>query len=304
MGSRVFSDSSYGAGLVRRSFVKAQRAFTLIEILIVIAIIALLVGILLPALKNARESAWSTICTSNLQQIGKAVNLYANDYKERVWPQFEWAPIQYQLSNMTAPKIGDGVMYMYVDKLAKINECPKNKRQGIDGTVNTTIAPEFGTQIGVGFDYTMIGRYQGIRLGTSIFTAHLTKPEIITAGAKGNEYLPNQAQLTLINGTPIYVEESTYFNNQGVTDGLWGNGDQVSRRHFKNGSAVFLEGHALPWKIPTSRRESTVRMAADMDCNDLYISKGATQWVRLEPNDVDNRNNWSQRPYGWANAPK
>lgn len=304
MGARVFTDSSKDAGFGRRSVAIVRRAFTLVELLIVIAIIALLVGILLPTLKNARETAWATVCCSNMQQIGKAVNLYANDYKERVWPQFEWAPIQYQLSNMTAPKIGDGVMYLYVDKLAKINECPKNKRQGIDGAVNTAIAPEFGREIGVGFDYTMIGRYQGFRVGSTVFTAYYKNPAIIAAGQKGNEYLPSQSQLTMVTGTPIYVEESTYFNNQGVTDGLWGNGDQTTRRHFKNGNAVFIEGHAGPWKVPTSRRENTTRYAEDLDCNDLYLNAKGSQWVRLEPNDTDNRNNWSQRPYGWANNPK
>jgi prepilin-type N-terminal cleavage/methylation domain-containing protein/prepilin-type processing-associated H-X9-DG protein len=62
--------------------------FTLIELLVVNAIIALLIGILLPALGAARRSGRTTVCAAAQRGIGQALVLYANDYRELVVPSY------------------------------------------------------------------------------------------------------------------------------------------------------------------------------------------------------------------------
>lgn len=62
------------------------RAFTLIELLIVIAIIGLLVAILIPALSGARRVAKSAVCLTRLRTAGQGMVLYANDYRDTLVP--------------------------------------------------------------------------------------------------------------------------------------------------------------------------------------------------------------------------
>jgi prepilin-type N-terminal cleavage/methylation domain-containing protein/prepilin-type processing-associated H-X9-DG protein len=61
-----------------------RKGFTLIELLVVIAIIALLMAILMPALRRAREQGKATVCSSNLKQIGLASRLYAEDNENKI----------------------------------------------------------------------------------------------------------------------------------------------------------------------------------------------------------------------------
>lgn len=79
----------------------SRRGFTLIELLIVIAIIALLVGILLPALGKARQSAKAAACQSNTRQMGLAMTQYAGTWRD-------WYPVMPRPPAYSNPAYMDG----------------------------------------------------------------------------------------------------------------------------------------------------------------------------------------------------
>jgi len=87
------------------------KGFTLVELLVVMAVIAILAGMLVPALGKAREQGRRTSCMNNLKQIGLAVAIYRLDYNEAFPSSLDL------LYNSTDPITG------YIDNL-KIFVCP------------------------------------------------------------------------------------------------------------------------------------------------------------------------------------
>ena len=99
-----------------------RSAFTLIELLVVIAIIAIMAALLLPALEGAREGARVGVCTGNLKQLGLGWALYADDNdascphvtdQPSQWPP---APLPTHPNGYSYWNVWDYVMAVYMDK--------------------------------------------------------------------------------------------------------------------------------------------------------------------------------------------
>ncbi|MAE67060.1 MAG: hypothetical protein CMJ18_22595 [Phycisphaeraceae bacterium] len=130
------------------------QAFTLIELLVVISIVALLIALILPAVKRAKSLALTTLCASQMKQMALAVQVYVSEndgylvaaYEEAPWHSSfygwmldnkEWRSIVE--SNSGNPSESRGSLY------AKVTHCPAESRPWLDPDVyDSKLWPNYG----------------------------------------------------------------------------------------------------------------------------------------------------------------
>lgn len=89
----------------------APTGFTLVELLVVVAVIALLMGVLLPALSSARDAGRLTACRSNLRQVHQMTAVYALEYDGRLPLGYRGGRMQW--NTMVYSGFGDGTFVLF-----------------------------------------------------------------------------------------------------------------------------------------------------------------------------------------------
>ncbi|MDX2115644.1 MAG: prepilin-type N-terminal cleavage/methylation domain-containing protein [Planctomycetota bacterium] len=97
--------------------------FSLIELLVVVAVLAVLIAILLPALAGAQDSSRRTGCSSNLRSLAQTIEVYKNDYEQR-YPLARYIPRPW-LSGSSDPGLNDKLAG-YVEPDSAAYRCPSD----------------------------------------------------------------------------------------------------------------------------------------------------------------------------------
>jgi prepilin-type processing-associated H-X9-DG protein len=129
-----------------------NKEFTLVELLVVIATIALLISLLLPALQKAKESGRRSGCASNLKQIGVGFIMYIGDNNEWV-PQVEGTPKWNGWYRDICPT--------YVSS-TKIFECPTSLSEGSIRKVPEAFSSTTNVEGRFGYGYNYVRPYYGL----------------------------------------------------------------------------------------------------------------------------------------------
>jgi len=134
--------------------------FTLVELLVVIGIIAVLIGVLLPALNKARQQSQSVACLSNMRQLGTALVLFQNEHKgylPKAWfnaratvtqptNAFDVQPQDYSASDSWGyrfPMYGwDYVLLKYVNNSKQVFLCPSDDSPQYRGIADFGLPPD------------------------------------------------------------------------------------------------------------------------------------------------------------------
>lgn len=225
---------------------RGKHAFTLIELMVVTAIIALLAALLLPALARSKATAQSAVCRNNLTQLQLAWLAYAQDHNDALAPnisrQVEFDQVNVAgswvlgntLIDTNTANIAAGVLYPYVDATS-VYHCPADESTVHDrpGLVRTR---SYSMSLWLNVDIVSFGNAD---LAT---TAPDNKHKLLQI-----VHPPPSRTWVFIDEHQLSIDDGVFLIGQG-----WGNrvGDSWSSyrgdRHNNGANLSFADGHVEP----------------------------------------------------------